>query len=136
MTNRTNKILMVLLPVFLASFSIADASGIVPCGNPGQSACNLCDLIIGFHTLVGFLSGLLVTVALAGIFFAGVMYIVSSGDEGMMTSAKNFAKASVIGFAFVMGAWLIVNVTMWALSVRPDLGIKQTNWYTFDCTSK
>lgn len=111
------------------------SKGLIPCGNPGQEACTLCHFVIGFHNLIEFLLKLAVTAALAGIFFAGVMYIISSGDETMMTSAKNFAKASVVGFTVVLGAWLIVNVTMWALSAKPGLGIGKTNWYTFDCST-
>jgi len=109
--------------------------GLIPCGNPDQPACTLCHFIIGFQGLVAFLLKLLITVALAGIFFSGVMYVISAGDETMITSAKNFAKASVTGFVMVLGAWLIVNVAMWALSVRSDMGIEKTNWYTFNCST-
>jgi hypothetical protein len=72
-------------------------------------------------------------VTLAGLFFSGVMYIISAGDDGMMTSAKNFAKACLIGFAVVLGAWLIVNVTMWVISAQM-LNIQHLNWYEFHCT--
>lgn len=148
MTNRTNrtkgtnkKILVAALVFFLASFSVANAAGIVPCGD--GSPCTLCHLIVGFHNLVSFLLKLVVTIALAGIFFAGVMYILSSGNEGMITSSKNFLRASVMGFAIVLGAWLIVNVTMWALSAKdsngdgvPDFGIATTGkWNEFSCST-
>lgn len=145
MTNRTNLAKQILLSLFFIAILLfvglhanaTHAAGLVPCGNnaDGSDRCNLCYLIVGFHGLVTFLLGLLVTVALAGIFFAGVMYIVSAGDEGMMTTAKNFARASVTGFAVVLGAWLIVNVVMWAMSARTDLGISQSNWYTFNCST-
>ena len=79
---------------------------------------------------------MVITLALVAIFFSGVMYIISSGDEGMMTSAKGFLKASLIGFAVVLGGWLIVNVTMWVLGAQGDLGIGIEKWNKFTCNTK
>ncbi len=85
---------------------------------------------------------MVVTLALVAIFFAGVMYIVSTGDENMMTKAKGFLKVGLIGFSVVIGAWLIVNVAMWILGAREGsdeggtLGIKIESWHTFTCDTK
>lgn len=140
-------IIFILCVVFLPWMTMlahaADGTmpgGLVPCGN-GNDPCTLCHFIIGFHNLVTVMLKLLVVVALAGIFISGVMYILSAGDETMMTSAKNFIKASIIGFVVVLGAFLIVTVTMWALSVKTDsdghkfAGIDQTSWFTFTCST-
>ncbi len=116
------------------------SGGLVKCGKSGGSACTLCDLVVGFQTLTGYLTSILIVITLAGLFLSGVMYIISAGDESMMTSAKNFAKASVIGFTVVLGAWLIVNVTMmWVMSAKTDLGLgsdKNAGWsvFKFKCT--
>lgn len=121
--------------------------GIVPCGrNTGtaaeQAPCTLCHLVVGFQRLVQYGMYMVVTLALVGIFFAGVMYIVSTGDENMMTQAKGFLKVSLIGFAVVIGAWLIVNVTMWILGAKEAsdeggvLGIKIVKWNEFTCDTK
>ncbi|MDP1834180.1 MAG: hypothetical protein Q8L11_04615 [Candidatus Moranbacteria bacterium] len=116
--------------------------GLVPCGN-GNDPCTLCHFIIGFYNMVGVMLKLVVTAALAGIFISGVMYIISAGDETMMTSAKNFLKASVTGFVVVLGAFLIVNVTMWALSAKDsnndgvsDMGVGQAGWFSFTCSTE
>jgi len=114
--------------------STAVSGGLVPCGT-GSTPCTLCDFIVGFSNLTKYLLGLAVTIALAGITFAGIMYVISSGDEGLITTSKNFLKASISGFVIVLCAWLIVNVAMWALSAKTDLNIGKTNWYTFDCSS-
>lgn len=117
------------------------AGGIVPCGGTGQSPCTLCHFIIGFSNLVKYGLYIVIVIALVAIFFAGVMYIVSTGDEGMMTSAKSFLKAALIGFAVVFGGWLIINATLWALSAKgPNdegggLGIQKANWNTFTCST-
>jgi len=122
-------------------------TGIVPCGrNTGtaeeMAPCTLCHLVVGFQRLVQYGMYMVVTLALVGIFFAGVMYMVSTGDENMMTQAKGFLKVSLIGFAVVIGGWLIVNVTMWVLGARGTgdeggvLGIKIVKWNEFTCDTK
>jgi hypothetical protein len=116
-------------------------TGLVPCGrNSGtaaeQAPCTLCHLVIGFQRLVQYGMYMVVTLALVGIFFAGVMYMVSTGDEGMMTQAKGFLKVSLIGFAVVIAGWLIVNVTMWVLGTKGDLGIGIVKWNQFTCDTK
>lgn len=132
---------------FFISFASAQVStpepvwkGIVPCGRNSGTAeemapCTLCHLVIGFQRLVQYGLYMAVTLALVAIFFSGVMYIISSGDEGMMTSAKGFLKASLIGFAVVLGGWLIVNVTLWVLGAKGDLGIGVESWNKFTCST-
>lgn len=121
--------------------------GVVPCGrNIGtaaeQAPCTLCHLVVGFQRLVQYGLYMVVTLALVGIFIAGVMYIVSSGDENLMTKAKGFLKVSLIGFAVVITAWLIVNVTMWVLGSRGSgdqggvLGIQIVKWNQFTCSTQ
>ncbi len=140
--------------LLLPSFASADVStpapiwtGVVPCGrNSGTAAemapCTLCHLVVGFQRLVQYGMYMAVTLALVGIFCAGVMYMVSSGDENMMTQAKGFLKVSLIGFSVVIGAWLIVNVTMWVLGAKEGsneggtLGINIESWNKFTCDTK
>jgi len=120
------------LPIFV------QAEGIVPCGNgndPGN-ACTLCHLIIGIQSLVDFGLELLITVAVVAIFIAGTMYIVSSGNEQMVGNAKNFLGASLKGFTIVLMTWFFVNLTMWLMSAKTDLGIEKENWYTFTCSTQ
>lgn len=157
MRNKKTIITLILAAVICANFAIflspASAqvstpapiwTGLVPCGrNEGTAAetapCTLCHLVVGFQRLVQYGMYMVVTLALVGIFFAGVMYIVSSGDEGMMTQAKGFLKVSLIGFSVVIGAWLIVNVTMWILGAKEasdeggTLGINIESWNKFTC---
>ena len=110
--------------------------GLVPCGhgNNPANACTLCSFIVGFHNLVQFGLGLLITLTVVGIFFSGAMYIISSGNEQLITKAKTFLSASLVGFSLVLAAWLLVNVVMWAISYNTSV-IQQTNWWTFSCTS-
>ncbi|MFA7319276.1 MAG: hypothetical protein WC022_01630 [Parcubacteria group bacterium] len=113
------------------------SGGLIPCGHGSDpaNACTLCDFIVGFKNLVDFGTKLLITVAVFGIFVSGFIYIISSGNEGLLTQAKNFLSASLIGFTIVLCAWLLVNVVMWALSYDTNAIIQQTNWYTFNCSA-
>lgn len=113
------------------------SGGLIPCGHGSDYAnrCTLCDFIVGFKNLIDFASKILITVAVVGIFFSGVIYIISSGNEGLLTKAKAFLSASLVGFTVVLGAWLLVNVVMWVLSYDTNAIIQKTNWYTFDCNS-
>lgn len=111
------------------------AGGLVPCGNNVdgvKDSCTLCHFVIGFQSLINFMLELVIIVGFAGIFASGVLYIVSAGDEKMIGTAKSALTASLIGFAIVLGAWLIVNVTLWVFSANLDM---QTggNWYTLTC---
>lgn len=132
-----------------AMFPTAVPNGIVPCATDAATEanggvdvpCTLCHFIIGFYNLFKYGLYIVITIAFIAVFFAGTMYVISTGDEGMMTSAKSFLKAALIGFAVVAGAWLIVNITLWLISAKdanndgkPDYGIMTSgNWYTFTC---
>jgi len=131
-----NKIKIIILLIILGTvlpLASINAAGLVPCGGTGEAPCTLCDLIIGIYEIISWLRNILVAVAFVAIFIAGIMYVISSGDEEMMKRAKGFLSTSLIGFTIVLCAWLIVNTIMWSLSTNEDLGIGQKNWYTFTC---
>ena len=125
--------LSILLYPSASAFAQTVSGGLVPCGT-GTTACTLCDFIIGFHNLLDFFRKLIIMVALGGITIAGVMYVISNGDETAMKTAKEFMTASVVGFAIVIGAWLIINVTMWLMADKLSLAIGK-NWYEFNCSA-
>lgn len=132
------KLFLISLAIFIfIFFPIKEvwADGLVPCGNGDNlsNACTLCYFIIGIKKLIDYGSVILITLTVLAIFIAGVVYIVSSGNSTLMTSAKTFLTNSLIGFTFVLTAWFIVNTVMWVLSAKPGMGVQKTNWYTFSC---
>jgi hypothetical protein len=94
--------------------------------------CTLCDLIKGINDIVQFLMKISIGIALLAITIGGILYIVSSGDSGMMDKAKSAIKNALIGFIIVFSAYLIVNTTIVYLGTKTDLGIS-AHWGTFDC---
>lgn len=107
--------------------------GIVPCGTDATGPCTLCHLIIGIYRIFKYGLYLVVTAGLVGVFIGGAMYLIASGSEEMINSAKRVISASLIGFSLVLGGWLIVNIILNVLPTDSGLGISKTNWYTFNC---
>ncbi|MFZ2975163.1 MAG: hypothetical protein WA055_00855 [Candidatus Moraniibacteriota bacterium] len=143
-------IFLLFIGIFLPIFSAH--AGLVPCGsskndpltpNVDESQiCTLCHLIIGIKGIIDFGLKLLITVAAVGIFIAGVMYIISAGNEGMMTNAKAFLTASLTGFTIVLMAWFFVNAVMWILSADPEsitdnkATLERKAWNKFECSTQ
>ena len=126
----------------------ADPTGIVPCGidKDGNKKldwderCTLCDLIVGFKKIFDYVIKTIIIICLACATFAGVMYVVSSGSEKMITSAKDFLKGSLIGLAVVLCSWVIVNTVITILMpTKNNLGIGKASWSDFgeiNCTTE
>lgn len=129
-----------LLFSFLAVFiflPFAVFAGVIPCANSEHSEpCTLCHLIVGFWGLIDYGFKIFVFVAITGLVIAGIMYIVSAGNEEMMKTAKNFITQILTGFAIILGAWLLIFVMMNYFGVKEDLGIKAEAWNKFKCSTE
>ena len=138
-TNLTRKTLIsfvvLLSPVFLAYSQPVSAAGLVPCGLGASDPCTLCHLFVLIKNILDFGMGIIVTVSLLGIAIGGVMYVVSAGTPAMMTKAKSVITNVVIGFALMLGAWLLVYTTLTVLAIKSDMGIGKTAWNSFDCST-
>lgn len=112
--------------VFLLIFDYAQAAGLVPCGGPGEKACELCDFFVMLDNIIDFLL-LRIVPALAALMIAigGGMYIISRGDPAMLSRAKRLFTAIVIGLVIIYGAWAIVGVFLMTIG----LAEKPVNWY-------
>jgi hypothetical protein len=122
-----------------------DAAPLVPCGRSDQGGqmCTLCHLIIGIKGIIDYGLKIMVILGITMLVIAGIVYIVSAGDEGMMTTAKGLLKNAVIGFAIILGAWLIVNTVLWIIGTKekehPEggtLGIQIDSWNNFSCSTQ
>jgi hypothetical protein len=127
---------------FLSLPAVTNAAGLIPCATTSSNRpCTLCDFIVGIKGLMDFGMSMITIAAIAGIFFAGIFYIISIGDSGMMEKAKGFLKSALLGFIFVFTAWLIVSLTMWVLGAKTAtdqggiLGIQVVGWNSFTCST-
>lgn len=125
------------MPVF-APLSVKAA--LIPCARSGadataaeQKPCTVCHIVIGGKGIIDYGLKIMTYAAIAVIVAMAIFYIVSTGDEGMMQTAKGGIKAALIGFAVMLAAWLIVNTTLKILSAKVSgLGITSSG-FSFSC---
>lgn len=109
------------------------------CDNPATAnqdetdPCSVCHLIVLGHNIVKYVVYIAVFVALAIITFAGILYIVSAGNEGMISTAKSALKSALFGIFFILVAWVLVNTAIMIL--KPKAGTFQGNWFQYYCES-
>lgn len=127
--------------VFFLTSTKASAAGLVPCGLGTSDPCTLCHFIVGIKGLIDWGMGILIALSVTAISIAGVIYVVSSGDPELTKKAKSFVTSTVIGFALMLGAWLIINTTLWLFSAKKgsdgtySLGLESKSWNSFSCST-
>jgi hypothetical protein len=140
------------LGLFLFSFFVSISfpspanAAIVPCGrnvdDPTTSIdetkpCTLCHLVIGGKKIIDWGLKVMTYVAIAIIVAMAILYIVSTGNEGLMKTAKGGLMTALAGFAVMLGAWLIINTTLRIFTAKvPGLVTSSTGFgFTCDTTS-
>lgn len=128
---------LIIVPILFAPLPMR-AAGLVPCGTSANpEPCTLCHILIGGMGIITWGRNITVIVGLALIMVAGVMYIVSVGNSGLMTKAKDAIWTVFTGIVLVLCGWLIVNTVIGLLaSDTMGIGIQKANWYTFSCDSR
>ncbi len=122
----------------------AAAFGLVPCAlkedNQAttewdeRAPCTLCHFMIGFQKIISLLRNIMTAIAIAVIVAMAIVYITSAGDEGRMSFAKEGIKWSLIGFAVILLAWVIVNF-LFTLPIFANNGLVRTDWDTLTCNT-
>lgn len=112
-----------LLTLILIAFPLAVfADPIIPCGAEGE--CTFQDLFVLIQNVISFLLFKL-AVPLAAIAFAwaGILFVVYSGNEGKRSEAKSIIWYAIIGLALALAAWLIVDTifgTLTTIEINPQ----------------
>ncbi len=120
---------------------VAQAAGLVPCGDGGvETACTLCHFITGISNIILIIRNIMLFIGLAVITAMGVVYVISAGDEKLITLAKGGIKSTLIGIIVILFAWFIVNMIMfYVFQAKNDLGVgvtfKGTDGFTFQCST-
>ncbi len=95
---------------------VVSAAGLVPCGGPGEAACNT-DFVVSFVSgLINFLISMLGVIAMIVLVYAGFRMVVSMGNEAEWTKAKSLFTNVIIGIILILAAWLIVDTIMRVLT--------------------
>lgn len=107
---------LMLLPVVLYAQNPAP-QGLVPCDGPD---CNFASLVQLGQIIINWLVYISVIVAAVLFGWAGVKYVTAGGDPGKIKEARDIIRKTLIGFLFVIGAWLIVYTITEALGLKTD----------------
>lgn len=114
--------LMVVTPAVAAETWIEAIIGqpLIPknCTDPQTEvdSCTLNDafqVIVNLSTLIVAMTG---TAALLMFTYGGVMWIIAAGSQERVQKGTAAIQAAVIGIVIVLGAWLVVNFTINALT--------------------
>ena len=128
---------MTFLSAAVPESAFAQTKGLIPCGTSYASdPCTLCHLIVGMQGLIDFgLKKIMLPLAILMIVVAGVIYIISAGNEHLMTLAKTGLTYILAGFAIILAAWIMVNTVLNLVGVKSDLGLSITRWDQFSCST-
>jgi hypothetical protein len=142
-------LLAIFLILFLSPF-LAQAQGLVPCGNPGQPPCQFCHLFVLFQNIVNFLLyDIVPPLAVLMIAIGGFMYMFAyfspgqalpgggKGGPALLGQAKKIITATIIGLLIIYGAWLIVNFFFQFIGVSTWQGWSlKESWWQIKCPTQ
>lgn len=112
--------------VFAQPFSIFNESR--DCKN---GICNLCDLLVIIQNTVNYALLLLIPIAAIFIIYGGYQIMTAGANPSGIKTGWSTILHTVIGIAFVFGAWLIVNTVITYLAA----GYFQAPWYKISCNA-
>ncbi len=85
----------------------------------GKDASTQCGLAQMYQTIVNFTQVLLALTGSAALLmftYGGVQWILSAGNQERVQKGRAAMEAAAIGIAIILGAWVMVNFIIWALS--------------------
>jgi len=115
---------------------IPDSAGFIPCGRytndpttPWNECdeCDFCSIPLALQLVLDFLIKISGIVAVLAIVLGQLLAMTSIGDTDKMVKIKAVLGKALLGFGYVMAAWLIVNALLAALGYSDPLG---GEWYT------
>jgi hypothetical protein len=102
--------------IFMVSLpALSFAEGLIPCDGTKQNPCNFSSFLIGVNTVINWLIMISIPLATIVIAWAGVLYITASGDMAKIKEAKGMIMTALIGFFFILSAWVLVKALLSAL---------------------
>lgn len=114
---------------------LASAAGLVPCGGPGEEACQFCHFATITNNVVGWLVA--ITGILAAIIFvvAGMRLVTSAGNVSAKEWAKEKITNAAIGFVIILAAWLLIDFVMKSL-LSAEGTSKVGPWNKLSCVTQ
>lgn len=107
-----------ILLLFLAPV-LANAQGLVPCGNPEQPACTIELFFEMLNRIFNFIVYFIATpLAILMLTIGGILIMISAGNPGWANMGKNILLVSAWGLVLVFCSWLIVNFILTTLGFK------------------
>lgn len=103
-------VFLIILVGFNVFAPITFAAGLVPCGNPDQSPCTVCDFYKMADGIIKFITiDIVPPLAVLLIIIGGVMFIFSGGSEERITKGKAILTSTIVGLIIVYTSWILVD---------------------------
>jgi hypothetical protein len=115
----TGYALLITLPVY-ASWPATPL--LPPCTSSGD--CGFNDFILLGVNLTKMILGIVGSLALLFFIYGGIMFLIAGGSSEMIGKGKKIITNAVIGVALVLGAWIIVNFAIAAMTGTPVSNVK------------
>lgn len=119
---------------FLAP-KLAGAQGLVPCGNPGQPDCQVCDVVTLVNNIVNWLVGILTLIFTIMIIVAGLRLVTSTGNANVKVSARKMLITGILGFIIVLSAWIMIDFLIKVL-LSPGAQAAIGPWNSLQCQAQ
>lgn len=103
-------VFVLTLPTFAA------ADGLVPCGDPGQPACQTCHIYALVENVFQWVFGLAAIVVTIIIIYGGMRLVTSVGNVVAKSEARKIISAAIVGFILIGCSWFIIEFTLNVLS--------------------
>lgn len=137
MSSKYKTLIIVLLiagySLLVASPTLASwpATPLLPdCATKAQTGvgadriCGFNDFILLGINLTKMILGVVGSLALLFFIYGGIMFMLAGGKSEMIDKGKKIITNAVIGVAIVLGAWIIVNFAIAALTGTPVGDVK------------
>jgi hypothetical protein len=119
--------------MFFPLFSLA--AGLVPCGGPGEPACQFCHFFVMLDEIIDFVLFTLVPpIAVLMLAIGGAMFIFAyfSGGEQTLSQAKKLITSVFLGLVIIFAAWILINLFFQIIGVA-EWTTLQTGWFRINC---
>ena len=113
---------------FLPPVSVQAQSIGIPCDGGPTDQCDFYDLVQLAKNIMNFLFRLSIPVATIAFAWAGWLMLSSGGNESQVAKAKEIFTKVLIGFLFVLTAWLIVQLIMGLLEEGSYKDLLNQSW--------
>lgn len=113
-----------------------DSAGLIPCGrhinDPATSwdeceKCDFCSLALSLQLVINFLLKIVGVAAFLAIVLGQLLAMTAVGQTDMMVKIKSVLWQALLGFAYVVAAWIVVNAILAAVGYTDPL---EGEWYT------